>query len=70
MIRNKSKQVHKLQIKMIRYNENSDLKNAIYYFVIIERIDYMNSYFKTIIISQIQISIIHINLFSQIKQLS
>src|SRR5437762_2544769 len=29
MIRSKSKQVHRLQIKMIRYNKNSNSKNII-----------------------------------------
>ncbi len=70
MIRSRSQQVHKLQIEVIKHNENSDSKNTIYYFVIAERADYTSSYFKIIMINQIQISVVHINLFSQMKQLS
>ena len=70
MIRSRSQQIYKLQIEMIKYNRNSDSKNVIYYFVIIKKADYVSSYFKIIIISQIQILVIHISLFNQIKQLS
>src|SRR6266480_3032980 len=70
MIRSRSQQVHRLQIEVIRHNENSDSRDAICYSVITERADYTSSYFKTVVISQIQISVVHISLFSQMKQLS
>ena len=55
---------------MIKHNENLNSRNTIYYFMIIKRADYMSSYLKTVVISQIQISVIHISLPSQMKQLS
>src|SRR6266513_1665275 len=70
MIRSRSQQVHRLQIEVIRHNRNSDSRDTICYSVIIKRVNYVSSYFKTVVISQIQISVVHISLFSQIKQLS
>src|SRR5687767_10370482 len=70
MIRSRSKQVHRLQIEVVRHNENLNSRDAICYSVIIKRVNYVSSYFKTVMISQIQISVVHISLFSQMKQLS
>ncbi len=70
MIRSRPKQVHRLQIEVIRHNENLDSRDVICYPVTAERADYASSYLKTVVISQIQISVIHISLSSQMEQSS
>ena len=70
MIRSRSQQVHRLQIEVVRHNKNSDPRDAICYPVTAKRADYASSYPKTVVTSQIQISVVHISLPSQMKQLS
>src|SRR6266487_551362 len=70
MIRSRPKQVHRLQIEVVRHNENSDPSFSIYDPATAERADYASSYSKTVVTSQIQIPVVHISLPSQMEQSS